>query len=94
MYYGTFDENKTAAKLWSDAWSRQTSSETASLRLYFDELLRIVEPRLEESDWSVRRQTCSCLAAAINKLENSDLQKHEARVLPKLLAITQGKRWV
>lgn len=94
VYYGTFDEEKTAAKLWNDAWKQNSATEQSSIRLYFFELLRILEPRFEETDWSVRQQAFACLSSAIKKLEQSDLEKDFQPLVTKVLQACKGKRWV
>ena len=94
MYYGTFEEDKTTKKLWVDAWNQQPTTEESALRLYFEELMVIVQPRLEERDWVVKRQASSCLSAACSKVTLKELEPVLPALVPLLHKESSGRLWV
>lgn len=94
IYYGTFEEDKTTKKLWLDAWNQQPTTEESALRMYFAELMAIVQPRLEERDWVVKRQASSCLSAACSKVTLKELDPVLPVLVPLLQKESSGRLWV
>jgi hypothetical protein len=94
MFFGKHDEQKTTSKLWADAWALQPASESAAVRLYYGELLRILEPRLQERDWTIKRQAAACLSAACDLVTTKEVQPTAEQLLGILLKEAGGRRWV
>lgn len=55
-FYGKFDSVDIVKAVWSDVWNEHPAMEEATIRIYLREIVEIVQPRLVERSWEVKRQ--------------------------------------
>lgn len=55
-FYGKFDVVDVVRDVWTNTWSEHPASEEAVVRMYLKEIVDIVQPRLLERSWEVKRQ--------------------------------------
>lgn len=55
-FYGKFDVVEVVKDVWTDVWNEHPATEEATVRIYLKEIIDIVQPRLIERSWEVKRQ--------------------------------------
>ena len=91
-FVGSYDSIDAGKKKWSEVWEENSGGVSASLRVYFDEILAITFEYLAAKQWQRKKQGAEVFAA-ISRASADVIATRADDVMTRLLAELPGRIW-
>ncbi|KAI0225824.1 proteasome component M29 [Massospora cicadina] len=92
-YFGSFDTDPEASRVWGEVWGDNTAGTTSALKTHQVALFHLAEARLSTTAWSTKQQAAKCIGEVAKQLgEDLDVARAE-EALGVLLSQLPGRVW-
>ncbi|KAF9962710.1 hypothetical protein BGZ70_007955 [Mortierella alpina] len=90
VYYGSFDASKDIAGIWKDVWEEHTTGSASAVKLYADEIVKLLSTQLTSTSWNSKKQSAIALKAVATTM---DLNEYAGDLLTLVLDGLSGRTW-
>ncbi|KAF9951012.1 hypothetical protein BGZ72_007436, partial [Mortierella alpina] len=90
VFYGSFDASKDIAGIWKEVWEEHTTGSASAVKLYADEIVKLLSTQLTSASWDAKKQSATTLKAAATV---TDLNKYADNLLTLVVDGLSGRTW-
>ncbi|KAF9277423.1 hypothetical protein BGZ68_009310 [Mortierella alpina] len=81
---------KDIAGIWKDVWEEHTTGSASAVKLYADEIVRLLSIQITSASWNAKRQSATALKAVAIMM---DLNKYAGDLLTLVVDGLSGRTW-